>query len=243
MIHLIAAAIKNDIAGVRETSPELWRQIRRYNLPVQLALAAADEAAKAAEDPAKAALFSLAPCQSGSPELHQWTQAAAASGPNGHIGNLRVNPTHTLHAVDNLGLSAFAIMQGNHEYCLGLGGAAGQAWCGLEAVGERLLAGCETEALLMAGDQEGEAGRNGLGIALLFSREPKPYGRTGRFVKVESVERIRLGEMISVQPHAAAGLQAFVAGIHHGGSGRVAYEVAAELGNGMDKITIILEIT
>ena len=73
-------------------------------------------------------------------------------------------------------MSAFAIAHGNRAYCLGLGGAAGQAWCGLEAVLERLNAGAEEEALLMAGDQDAaEDGAPGLGVALLFSDRARPW--------------------------------------------------------------------
>jgi hypothetical protein len=243
VIHLVAAAITGDIAKVRDASPDLWRQIRRYNLPVQLALAAAQEVAKEAENPATAALFSLAPCQSGSPELYQWVHTAAAAGPGGYIGNLRVNPTHTLHAVDNLALSAFAIMHRNHACCLGLGGAAGQAWCGLEALQERLLAGTETEAILMAGDQEVGESTTGAGIALLFSRTPTPCRSLGRLVKLVSVQRVRRDKTISVQPHATAGLAALVSTIRNMGISNFSYAVPPEQTSGMDHVTIVMEVS
>src|SRR5215216_5723670 len=176
MVYLVASATRNDLQSVRETSPEIWRQVRRYNLPVQLALAAADEAIRASHDPSSVALISLAPCQPGSADLYRWGNVVTAGMSTGTLGNLRMNPTQTLHAVDNLALSAFAISHGNHSYCLGLGGAAGQAWCGLEAVQERLAAGIEEEALLMAGDQDAaEENTAGIGVALLFSVRAKPY--------------------------------------------------------------------
>jgi len=180
MTYLVAAAERRDLAAVREASPELWRQVRRYNLPVQLALAAAHEAGTHAENIETAALISLAPCQAGSPDLYRWGELVVSYSPGKRLGEVRVNPTHTLHAVDNLALSAFAIAHGNHVYGLGLGGAAGQAWCGLEAVLERLASGHETEALLMAGDQDSiERPGAGLGVALLFSRLPKPCAALG----------------------------------------------------------------
>src|SRR5678816_2060999 len=148
MIYLIAAAQQGDLAKVREENPELWRQVRRYNKPVQLALAAADEVMRFSVDPSTAAVISLAPCQPGSADLYRWGHVVTAGMASGTLGNLRMNPTQTLHAVDNLALSAFAIAHGNRSYCLGLGGAAGQAWCGLEAVSERLRHGQEEEALL-----------------------------------------------------------------------------------------------
>jgi hypothetical protein len=170
MIYLIASSQQDDLAKVREEKPELWRHVRRYNKPVQLALAAADEVMRSSVDPSTVAVISLAPCQPGSADLYRWGNVVTSGMANGTLGNLRMNPTQTLHAVDNLAMSAFAIAHRNHAYCLGLGGAAGQAWCGLEAVHERLNAGFEEEALLMAGDQDAaEDTSPGLGVALLFS--------------------------------------------------------------------------
>ncbi|EEF61894.1 hypothetical protein [Pedosphaera parvula] len=243
MCYLVASTIVESIAPVQESDPELWRQIRRYNLPVQLALTAAHETAKTAENPASAALFSLAPCQSGSLDLHRWTRLAATAGQDGHIGHLRVNPTHTLHAVDNLALSAFAIMHRNHEHCLGLGGAAGQAWCGLEALHERLRDGNETEAFLIAGDQADDQGTTGSGIALLFSKSPKPYVPLGRLVKLVAVQRVRLDTPAALEPHAAAGLISLVAVIGNHKTGRLSYTVPSNHGNGMDLITVEMEFS
>ena len=176
MTYLIAAAQENDLTRVRAEKPELWRQVRRYNKPVQLALAAAEEVMRSSLDPSTAAVISLAPCQPGSADLYSWGNVVTSGMATRTIGNLRMNPTQTLHAVDNLAMSAFAIAHRNHAYCLGLGGAAGQAWCGLEAVHERLNAGLEEEALLMAGDQDAaEDAAPGLGVALLFSVRARPY--------------------------------------------------------------------
>ena len=239
MTYLIASAQRNDLLSIRESSPEIWRQVRRYNQPVQLALAAADEVMQFSEDPSTAALISLAPCQPGSADLYRWGQVVTAGMAAGTLGNLRMNPTQTLHAVDNLALSALAISHGNHEYCLGLGGAAGQAWCGLEAVQERLTAGAENEALLMAGDQDAaEDGAPGLGVALLFSVRAKPYQPLGRIVRLLSISRKRAGTS-DVVPHAANGLASFLSAVEQG---RMSYAVPPEHTDGLSGVTVSLEI-
>src|SRR6185295_2141913 len=197
MVYLVAAARDDDLARVREAKPELWRQVRRYNQPVQLALAAADEVMRYSKNPSTAAVISLAPCRPGSADLYRWGHVVTSGMASGSLGNLRMNPTQTLHAVDNLAMSAFAIAHRNQAYCLGLGGAAGQAWCGLEAVYERLNAGLEEEALLMAGDQDAaEDGAPGLGVALLFST---------RAQRVRLVSVSRSPAIVDVVPHAARG--------------------------------------
>src|SRR3954469_26050514 len=113
MVYLIASSQCRQIQVVRESSPELWRQVRRYNQPVQLALAAAEDVIQHSADPSTAAGISLAPCQPGSADLYRWGHVVTTGMANGTLGNLRMNPTQTLHAVDNLALSAFAIMHGN----------------------------------------------------------------------------------------------------------------------------------
>jgi hypothetical protein len=204
VIYVIASAQRNNQTRIREESPELWRQVRRYNQPVQLALAAAEEVMRFSKDPSLAAVISLAPCQPGSADLYRWGNVVTAGMATGTLGNMRMNPTQTLHAVDNLALSAFAIAHGNRSYCLGLGGAAGQAWCGLEAVVER----ADEEALLMAGDQDAaEDGAPGLGVALLFSNRAKPYQPLGRVVQLLSITR-STSRTVDVKPHAATSLAA-----------------------------------
>ena len=243
MVYLVAAAQYGDLQSIRESSPELWRHVRRYNQPVQLALAAAEEVMGFSKNPSLAAVISLAPCQPGSADLYRWGHVVTAGMAAGSLGNMRMNPTQTLHAVDNLALSAFAIGHGNRSYCLGLGGAAGQAWCGLEAVLERLDEGAEEEALLMAGDQDAaEDGAPALAVALLFSSRTKPYQPLGRVVRVLSVLRSR-ERTIKVKPHAADGLAAFVSAIvkHH--DGHMTYVVPPEHTDGLSRITINLEIS
>ena len=239
MVYLVAAAQQDDLARVREEKPELWRHVRRYNKPVQLALAAADEVMRFANDPATAAVISLAPCQPGSADLYSWGHVVTSGMASGTLGNLRMNPTQTLHAVDNLAMSAFAIAHRNHAYCLGLGGAAGQAWCGIEAVLERLDSGLEEEALLMAGDQDAaEDDSRGLGVALLFSTRAKPLQPSNRIVRLVSVSRSPA--IVDVVPHAANGLTALLSSI---ANGVVSYVVPPAHTDGFSTVTITLEIS
>ena len=243
MVYLVAAAQEDDLARVREQRPELWRYVRRYNKPVQLALAAADEVMKSSTDPSTAAVISLAPCQPGSADLYRWGNVVTSGMASGTLGNLRMNPTQTLHAVDNLAMSAFAIAHRNHAYCLGLGGAAGQAWCGLEAVHERLNAGLEEEeALLMAGDQDAaEDDSLGLGVALLFSTRANPFQPLDRIVRLVSVSRSKT--IVDVVPHAANGLAALLSLIAQHRSGVLSYVVPPKHTDGFSKVTVTLEIS
>ncbi len=236
MVYLVAAAQESDLARVREEKPELWRLVRRYNQPVQLALAAADEVMKSSHDSSTAAVISLAPCQPGSADLYRWGDVVTSGMASGTLGNMRMNPTQTLHAVDNLAMSAFAIAHRNHAYCLGLGGAAGQAWCGLEAVLERLDAGHEEEALLMAGDQDAaDDGAAGLGVALLFS----VHARSS--VRLVSIARNR--QISDVKPHAANGLAGMLLSIAEASRGRQSYVVPAEHTDGVSGVTVNLEVS
>ncbi|HEX6045013.1 MAG TPA: hypothetical protein VFZ22_11030 [Pyrinomonadaceae bacterium] len=239
MVYFIASSQRSDLRRVRESSPELWRQVRRYNQPVQLALAAAEDVMQHSADPSSVAVISLAPCQPGSADLYRWGHVVTAGMSSGTLGNLRMNPTQTLHAVDNLALSAFAIAHGNRAYCLGLGGAAGQAWCGLEAVCERLAYGAEEEALLMAGDQDAaEDGAPALGVALLFSVRSKPYAPLGRVVKLVEVSRTK-ERAPRVEPHAANGLAGLLSAI---AAGQLSYAVPPEHTDGFSGVTVTMEI-
>jgi hypothetical protein len=242
MVYLVAAAQQSDLARVREEKPELWRQVRRYNKPVQLALAAADEVMRFSHDSSKAAVISLAPCQPGSADLYNWGNVVTAGMSTGTLGNLRMNPTQTLHAVDNLAMSAFAIANRNRAYCLGLGGAAGQAWCGLEAVIERFDSHLDEETLLLAGDQDAaEDGAPGLGVALLFSGHARAYSALERRVCLRSITRNR--QVSEVQPHAANGLAGMLSAIAQCGSGPLSYVVPPENTDGMSGVTVNLEVS
>lgn len=234
MVYLVAAAQESDLTKVRETKPELWRQVRRYNKPVQLALAAADEVMRFSRDASTAAVVSLAPCQPGSADLYRWGNVVTSGMASGTLGNMRMNPTQTLHAVDNLAMSAFAIAHRNHAYCLGLGGAAGQAWCGLETVVERLNEGLEEEVVLMAGDQDAaEDGAAGLGVALLFSVHAQ---------RVRLVSIMRQRQLSDVKPHAANGLAALLSAIESM-KGSVSYDVPPKHTDGFSSVTVNLELS
>ena len=179
---------------------ELGRDFRRFNLPVKLALAAAHAAVAAAKDKTQVALVSLSPCRPGSPELWRATrQFERALHETGRASAVRVNPTYTLHAIDNLALSSLAIALGNRAPFLGLGGAPGQAWCALEFVLERTHDDTAAETLILAGDQD-ETGQTGAGVALLFSSDPRPLGATGRTVRLVAVERGRLADERPASP-------------------------------------------
>jgi hypothetical protein len=240
--YLVASASIND-RDARQAPPEVWRQVRRYNLPVQLALLAAGEVIKSSLDPSALAVISLAPCQPGSADLYRWGRVVISGMAHGDLGNTRMNPTQTLHAVDNLAMSAFAISQGNHAYCLGLGGAAGQAWAGLEAVQERLATGQETEALLMAGDQDrAEDGTAGSGVALLFSASPRPYSPRRRPVRLVTVARERRPHAGACAPHAAAGLCSLVSAIVEHTGGLLSYQVPLEHSDGVNAVRVLMEV-
>ena len=243
MTYLVAAAERRSAAELHGEPQRLRRDFRRFNLPVQLALAAATDVVPAAEDLATIAVVSLAPCQNGSPELYRWAETAIAAGSAGRFGATRMNPTLTLHVIDNLALSAFVIAYGSDGYCLGVGGAPGQAWCGLEVVRERLAAGREREGLLMAGDQACAADATGSsGVALLFSARRRPYAPLGRPVELVSIERKRRPAPLPVSAHAAAGLCDLLGALAQHGSGRLAYEVPPQQTDGIDQVTVILRV-
>lgn len=248
MAYLVAAAKRSDLETVRQSAPETWRRVRRYNLPIQLALAAAEEVMTLSRDPATATVISLAPCQPGSADLYRWGHVVTAGMAAGSLGDLRMNPTQTLHAVDNLAMSAFAINYSNHADCLGLGGAAGQAWCGLEAVLERLEGPQGSyenvdEALLMAGDQDStDETANGLGVALLFSRDARTYAPLGSFVRLLRVDRRKMSCSTNIRPHAAVGLCDFVTAIEEQRQGLLSYDVPTEQTDGISAVNIVVEI-
>lgn len=252
MTYLVASSFKDDLSAVRRDTPELWRQVRRYNLPVQLALAAAEDVSRAADDIKTAAVFSLAPCQTGSADVYRWVRLIREGMAAGSLGDTRMNPTQTLHAVDNLALSAFSIMHANRAYCLGLGGAAGQAWAALEALHERLARGDEREALLISGDQaDADADdARGLGVALLFSAAPRPYEADGErrkgLLRLVGVERRRAARG-GVVPHAAAGLRGLVSALEklspeNRDGARFGYDVPHEDADGCDALRVVWEV-
>lgn len=246
-MYLIRSVCVDDPAELRR-QPELWRRVRRFNLPVQLAVAAGEEAAAAAEDPARAALVSLAPHHTGSPEFFDVIRSFESLGSGGDGARApHFNPVVTLHAVDNLALSALAIALGNQAYGLGLGGGAGQGWVALEVAWERLAEGREAEVLVVAGDQDAgvNAGEAGLAVALLFAHRPAPYPPLGRKARLVAVNREPATEgEPEAEPHAAAGLAALLtalAGVAT--TGRWVYRAPAEHGDGRDRPELVWEVT
>jgi hypothetical protein len=244
MSYLVTAALRRTALEGQDERPRRPRDFRRFNLPVQLALAAAEDIVPAAEDPATMAVVSLAPCHNGSPELYRWVQNADTARSRGASAQARMNPTHTLHVIDNLALSAFAIAHGSDGYYLGVGGAPGQAWCGLEAVRERLDGGLEREALLMAGDQGGAGDApNSSGVALLFSVRRTAYAPLGRPVELLAIERSRRPGPQPVSAHAAEGLCGLLRAVAQHGVGQLAYEVPPQHTDGVDRVTVMLRVT
>lgn len=239
-MYLIRSARWDDAAELRN-HPQLWRRVRRFDLPVQLALAAADEAVEGAEDPATAALLSLAPCNAGSPELLAGIRAVAVTAPTGRLKVPRVNPCVTLHAVDNLALSALSINLGNRAYGLGLGGGPGQAWVALEVARERFDDDREAEVLVVAGDQDTPGGGRGMAVALLFGHRPAPEPGLGKTVRLAAVRR-SAGPSADVEPHAAAGLASLLESLAEARGNSWTYEVPAEHGDGQDRIELHWEL-
>jgi hypothetical protein len=245
MTYLVASAVRAWPAELNGGQPRLQRDFRRFNVPVQLALAAAADIVGAAEDPGTMAVVSLAPCQNGSPELSRWAETAIAAGSDGRFGATRMNPTHTLHVIDNLALSAFVIAHQSDGYCLGVGGAPGQAWCALESVCERLAGEWEREALLMAGDQARAKDASGsMGVALLFSTRPRPYAPLGLPVDLVGIDRQRRPMPEPLSSHAAEGLCGFLGALARPGqrAGRFVYLVPDEHTDGIDQVTLAVEI-
>lgn len=254
MSWLVAHAVERDPARIAAEQPALWREIRRFNLPVKLALAAAHRVVPAIERPAEALLVGVAPRRPGSPELrkisHDLDVAFESPG-----GQLRVNPIYTLHAVDNLALSALSLALGNRAACVNIGAGAGQAWVALEHALEHMT----DAAIVFAGDQgqaswRGEADPdNELGVAIALSRTRS----VGARVRVVAIERAdgsgaiqRSGDPIQrgegggeAMPHSARGLAAWLAALATAPAGRFAYEVPARDGDGLDRITIIAEVS
>ena len=241
MTFIACTAVADDPAAAEATHPELWRQARRFNLPVKLALTAAHDVAAQARDAAKARLVSLAPCHAGSPELWRATHAFETNlAHTGKAARVRVNPTYTLHAIDNLALSALAIDLHNHAPCLGLGGAAGQAWCALEWILEHAADG---ETLLFAGDQS-PTGTSALGVAALFRMSPDD-GTAVRLVAVERAPLGRDGAATPPLPDGAAGLRRWLDALWSFAArarGPFAYTVPPADSDGRDRITVVAEV-
>lgn len=171
-LDLVAGTVVRDLVQARHSALDVWREVRRYDPPAQAALYAAHQVLKHARDPAHTALATVAPGRAGSPEMFQWVRRIEAGWGRERAGDaIRMNPVHTLHAVDNLALSALSLAIGARGFGVGLGGAPGQAWSALDLLAQRIRQGPEVEGLVFAGDQaDAEAGGAVCGVALLFAR-------------------------------------------------------------------------
>jgi hypothetical protein len=242
VIVLQASAVADDPGAAEATRPDLWRQARRFNLPAKLALTAAHDVAARARRPAEARLVSLAPCHAGSPELWRATHAFETNlAETGKAARVRVNPTYTLHAIDNLALSALAIDLHNHAPCLGLGGAAGQAWTALEWILEQASEDAG-EVLLFAGDQT-PSGTSAVGVAALFGAA----AGDGPAIRLVAVERAPIAPEAAAAPiaDAAGGLRRWIEALSAfavRGRGPFAYAVPSADGDGRDRITVVAEV-
>jgi hypothetical protein len=240
--YVAASSIERDAARIAADHPALWREIRRFNLPVKLALGAAQRVTGALADPRRVRLISLAPCRPGSPELRTISRDLDAGFARGSCDRLRVNPIYTLHAIDNLALSALSLRLENRERCACLGGAAGQGWLALEQALEELAAGAAPEVLVLGGDQ-GDASWKGepedaeaCGVALALTTRPQR-------VRLVALERaVSRGGAGAPRPHAARGLARWLDALAGAPAGRLAYAVPAEDGDGVDDITVIAEV-
>lgn len=241
MPYLIAATAVRSPVLPEQFVPAVWRQVRQFNLPVQLALAAAEEAILHAARPDQVGVISVAPNEPGSYELNVWIKQAHAARPDARQ-MLRMKPTHTLHMVDNLALSSFAISHGNHAECLGLGGAPGQVWVGLEVVLEWFADGRVSEAVVLAGDQTDakQADITGLGAAWLFSQEPRPDQRSLRLVTVNRESFMdRPG---SICAEAARGLKQLSDVLSLVPPGSFSYSPPDNLTDGLDRVYLHWEV-
>jgi hypothetical protein len=245
MMWLVASAIEREPERIAREQPALWRDIRRFNLPVKLALAAADRIVPALARPAEATLVGLAPCRPGSPELRKISRDldAAFAQPE-QAGPLRVNPIYTLHAIDNLALSALSIRIGNRSPAVCLGGAAGQAWSALEHAGEAIAEGAH-EVVVFGGDQSDaswrgeDAGDVEVGVAIVLSAHRTSSTRA----QIVAIERDRGTTTPShVRPHAGAGLARWLDALAAAPPGRFAYAVPMIDDDGVDRITVLAEV-
>ena len=180
-MELVAQSIRTDLAAIATELPELHRAVRRYPAPVQLVLAALEDVRSALRDPAGATLISLAPCRAGSPEVHGWVRQIFERARAGQPPP-RMNPTHTLHVVDNLALSAASIALGNREQGYGVGGAPSQAWDALALARDAFARGAR-EVVILAGDQESAYEVSpAFGSALVLREDPGVPGEPRRVV-------------------------------------------------------------
>lgn len=241
---IAATAIARDPARIAAEAPELWRDVRRFNLPVKLALAAAHRVVGALARSSHARLVGLAPCRPGSPELRALSRELDAGFAQGSCDRLRVNPIYTLHALDNLALSALAIRIENRAPCVCLGGAAGQAFAALEDAIDEFAVGpggaAPDDMLIFGGDQsdaawQGVPGEQACGVAVAVTARP------GR-IRLVAVERTTEPDGDAPEPHAVAGLARWLDALAAAPSGVHRYAVPGRDGDGGDRIVIAAEV-
>lgn len=262
---IAATAIERDAARIATDQPALWREVRRFNLPVKLALAAAHRVVGSLARPQHARLIGLAPCRPGSPELRQISRELDAGFARGSCSGLRVNPIYTLHAIDNLALSALALRLPNHAPCVCLGGAAGQGFAALEDAIEVIQAidaltwvrdparaidaaaagsgAAADEVLIFGGDQSDASWRGEPSDAEACGAAIVVTARPGR-VRLVAVERRSLEPSEDEAPvaHAAAGLARWLETVAAAPPGLHRYAVPARDGDGVDHIEIVAEV-
>ena len=221
---IAASAVVRDPQTIATEQPALWREVRRFNLPVKLALGAAHRVATALAAPGDALLVALAPCRPGSPELDKITRDLDVGFDDpAKAGTLRVNPIYTLHAIDNLALSALSLALRNTARAASFGGAMGQGWAALEYLLEQQA---PSEALVFAGDQSDASWHgtsdpaNALGVAIAF--------------------RAARGRGTDAVPHAAHGRASGRAALAAAPAGRHVYDVLAD--HAHDRVTVICEV-
>lgn len=214
-MNRVAAAEVRDLGAAAAEQPAVWREVRRFDPPAQAALLAAHRVLAGVADPAKLALVAVAPTQAGSPEMFQWVRRIAAGEA------VRMNPVHTLHAVDNLALSALSLALGARGYGVSLGGAAGVE-AGRALLAERLRTGPETQGILFWADQrDAEGGGPVVGFAERYEAPPAPAARVRRRVVVTG-----LGAVSAL----GTGVHALWSGLLAGRSGLSRVPEAAAMG-------------
>lgn len=236
-MFVVATAVERDPKGLKQRAPAVWRRVRRFNAPVQLAIAAAAQVLARTADPADVTLISLAPCQSGSPDAFAWVDRVNARQHEDDVP-LRINPVHTLHAVDNLALSALSILLGSEVEGVGLGGAAGQAWAALDIAREKLAAEPDRDVVILAGDQDcARTSTAPVAVALLVSsRAPS----TTRAISIDAVERS--ARPCAPTPHAARGLVALAGALDAAEPGSLRHEVDPADSDGFDRVIVLATV-
>jgi hypothetical protein len=234
--YIASFAIVRETGPIAIEAPALWREIRRYNLPVKLALAAAQRVVAGLPDPTSVRLLALAPCRPGSPELRAISRDLDAGFARGSCASLRVNPIYTLHAIDNLALSALAIRIENHAPCVCFGGAAGQGFAALERAVDEVNDGAT--ALVFGGDQSDAAWVSGgeddaAGVAIVVTAEPQRF-------RIIEITRADGGGV--ARPHSTGGLARFLETLRVAPPGRFTYAVPDIDGDGIDRIAIVVEV-